>query len=69
MLARVADPADNTGKWRVKLVLHYDGRDFYGWQMQPTRRTVQGELCALLGRLFGGDPPMLTGSGRTDQGS
>jgi tRNA pseudouridine38-40 synthase len=67
-LAAVADPAENTGNWRVKLVLHYEGRDFYGWQMQPNRRTVQGELSALLGRLCRGDPPMLTAAGRTDQG-
>jgi tRNA pseudouridine38-40 synthase len=52
----------------VKLVLHYEGRDFYGWQIQPDRRTVQGELSALLGQLFGGEVPMLTGAGRTDQG-
>jgi tRNA pseudouridine38-40 synthase len=64
----VESPEDNTGKWRVKLVLHYEGRDFDGWQIQPNRRTVQGELSALLGQLFGGAVPVLTGAGRTDQG-
>jgi tRNA pseudouridine38-40 synthase len=59
---------DHADHWRVKLVLHYDGRDFYGWQMQSNRRTVQGELAALLGRLCGTEPPNLTAAGRTDRG-
>jgi tRNA pseudouridine38-40 synthase len=54
--------------WRAKLVLHYDGRDYHGWQVQPGQRTVQGELSALLGRLCGGQSPMITAAGRTDQG-
>ncbi len=52
----------------MKLVLHYDGREFDGWQIQPDRRTVQGELSSLLGRLCGGGEPTLTAAGRTDQG-
>ncbi len=54
--------------WRVKLVLHYEGRDFYGWQTQKNRRTVQGELSALLGRLCGLRTPVVTAAGRTDRG-
>jgi tRNA pseudouridine38-40 synthase len=48
--------------------LHYDGRDFYGWQTQSDRRTVQGELSALLGRLCGASSPTVTAAGRTDRG-
>ncbi|NIN71475.1 MAG: tRNA pseudouridine(38-40) synthase TruA [Gemmatimonadetes bacterium] len=59
---------DDTTHWRVKLVLHYDGRDFYGWQTQTNRRTVQGELSALLGRLCGVDAVSVTAAGRTDRG-
>jgi tRNA pseudouridine38-40 synthase len=59
---------DCTNYWRVKLVLHYDGRDFYGWQTQSNRRTVQGELSALLCRLCGADSVGVTAAGRTDRG-
>ncbi len=68
MLPRVARSGHHAGHWRVKLVLHYEGRDFYGWQMQRDRRTVQGELSALLGRLCGNASRKLTAAGRTDRG-
>jgi tRNA pseudouridine38-40 synthase len=58
----------HTGFWRVKLVLHYEGRDFYGWQAQKARRTVQGELSDLLGRLCGSRSRRITAAGRTDRG-
>ncbi len=54
-------------EWRAKLVLHYDGRNFYGWQKQRNQRSVQGELESLLGRLCG-TAPVVTGAGRTDRG-
>jgi len=50
-----------------KLTLAYDGTDFCGWQVQPEKRTVQGELQAALGRLVG-ETPLPQGSGRTDAG-
>lgn len=51
----------------MQLVLHYDGTDFSGWQRQPDRRTVQGEVEAALTRLGNPDTTAL-GSGRTDAG-
>ena len=51
----------------LQLVLHYDGTNFSGWQRQPDRRTVQGELEAALARLCAG-PVAALGSGRTDAG-
>lgn len=55
------------GEVRVQLVLHYDGSRFFGWQLQPHGRTVQGELHAALQRLTGA-PGRAVGAGRTDRG-
>lgn len=50
-----------------KITLSYDGTDFFGWQVQPGRRTIQGELREALGRITGEDV-LPQGSGRTDTG-
>ena len=52
----------------MKLVLHYEGRNFYGWQSQSNQRTVQDELSALLGRICGAASAKITAAGRTDRG-
>ena len=51
----------------LQLVLHYDGSDFAGWQVQPAQRTVQGVLEAALSRLCD-EPVRVMGAGRTDAG-
>ena len=48
----------------VQLVLHYDGTAFFGWQVQPDQRTVQGELERVLARLCGA-PLRVQAAGRT----
>ncbi len=50
-----------------KLTLAYDGTDFHGWQVQPGRVTIQGELQAALCRITG-ETLLPQGSGRTDAG-
>lgn len=45
----------------------YLGTDFHGFQVQPEKRTVQGELCAALA-LATGYPCKVTGCSRTDAG-
>jgi tRNA pseudouridine38-40 synthase len=55
----------DTSVW--KLVLAYDGTDFYGWQVQPGLATVQGELRDALARVTG-EEVLPQGSGRTDAG-
>lgn len=57
--------ADASQTWKLTLV--YDGMDFHGWQVQPGKLTIQGELQAALGRITG-ESPLPQGSGRTDAG-
>ena len=33
----------------IKISYSYDGSDFYGFQRQPDKRTVQGEIERVLG--------------------
>ncbi len=54
-------------KRNIRLVLAYDGTDFYGWQVQQEGRTVQGVLQASLERMHG-HPVRVIGAGRTDSG-
>jgi tRNA pseudouridine38-40 synthase len=51
----------------LQLILHYDGTEFAGWQIQPGQRTVQGVLESTLGKL-NGSPIRVAGAGRTDAG-
>ncbi len=48
-------------------LLHYDGRDFAGWQRQPDVRTVQAEFEGVLARICG-ERVVAHGAGRTDAG-
>jgi tRNA pseudouridine38-40 synthase len=50
-----------------KLVLAYDGTEFHGWQVQPDRPTIQGELANAIERVTG-QRVLPQGSGRTDAG-
>ena len=60
-------PVTELARRRIRFTLHYDGAEFAGWQVQPGRRTVQGEVERVLGRLFAA-PVTVLGSGRTDRG-
>ena len=51
----------------IRLLLAYDGTDFFGWQRQKKARTVQGVIEAALEKLHK-RPVALAGSGRTDTG-
>lgn len=52
---------------RILIAVEYNGKDFYGWQIQPGLRTVQGVLTESLSSLLR-CPIVLHGSGRTDAG-
>jgi len=49
------------------MTIEYDGTDFYGWQYQPDKRTVQGDIEGALKRLTN-ETIRIIGAGRTDQG-
>jgi tRNA pseudouridine38-40 synthase len=64
----MSDPTiPNPPVQRWKLTLAYDGTDFHGWQIQPGKCTIQGEIQSALGRITG-ETPLPQGSGRTDSG-
>lgn len=50
-----------------KLIIAYDGTDFFGWQRQPDKRTVQGTLEDILARITQ-KKIAVAGAGRTDAG-
>src|SRR5262245_47679811 len=50
-----------------KATIAYDGTDFAGWQWQPNKRSVQGELEAALQRITH-QKSKCVASGRTDAG-
>ena len=51
----------------IKLVLEYDGTNYYGWQTQPNLPTVQATVENALTQLTK-IPIQLIGAGRTDRG-
>jgi len=54
---------------RVRLDLAYDGSAFHGWAIQPSLRTVQGEIETAIATVLRLDAPSpLTCAGRTDTG-
>ena len=53
---------------RYRARVEYDGTDFAGFQVQPGRRTVQGELETALARLDPTGSSTVDAAGRTDAG-
>lgn len=51
----------------LKITLAYDGSEFFGWQVQPDRATIQGTLASAIERVTG-ETVLPQGSGRTDAG-
>ncbi len=52
---------------KIKLTVQYDGSKYSGWQTQPGKRTIQGELVEALSNLVGTRIPV-HGASRTDAG-
>ncbi len=52
---------------RIKLTVQYDGSCYHGWQIQPGKRTIQGELVEAVSNLVG-TRTHVHGASRTDAG-
>lgn len=50
-----------------KIIISYDGTDYYGWQRQPDKRSIQGLLEDSLKKISS-QKIAVTGAGRTDAG-
>ncbi len=51
----------------IKLTIEYDGKDFNGWQKQPNKLNIQGNIELAIKQITGEDVE-LNASGRTDAG-
>ena len=51
----------------IKLTIEYDGKDFNGWQKQPTKLNIQGEIERAIKEITGEEVDLIA-SGRTDAG-
>lgn len=51
----------------IKLVIEYDGRGFNGWQKQPNKLNIQGEIERAIFQITGEEVDLIA-SGRTDAG-
>lgn len=49
----------------IKLIIEYDGKSFNGWQKQPTKLNIQGEIEKAIEEITG-EKIDLIASGRTD---
>ena len=51
----------------IKLVIEYDGKEFNGWQKQPNKLNIQGEIEKAIFEITGEEVNLIA-SGRTDAG-
>lgn len=52
----------------IKLIIEYDGKNFNGWQKQPDKLNIQGEIERAICEVTGDEKVNLIASGRTDAG-
>ena len=51
----------------IKIIVEYDGKNFAGWQTQPGKTSIQGEIERAIKEITGEDVDLIA-SGRTDAG-
>ncbi|MBW2654544.1 MAG: tRNA pseudouridine(38-40) synthase TruA [Deltaproteobacteria bacterium] len=54
-------------KQNFKIIIEYDGTEFFGWQRQKDKKSVQGEIEKALSKILN-QSIKSSGSGRTDAG-
>ncbi len=64
----VLSAAIQGGSVNIKLTIEFDGRNYFGWQRQKNKPTIQQTIEESLQVLFPGQAIKLTGAGRTDTG-
>ena len=52
----------------IKLTLAYDGTEYAGWQRQQNALAIQQVVEDAFAHFTGGEPPTISGAGRTDSG-
>ncbi len=52
----------------IKLIIEYDGKSFNGWQKQPNKLNIQGEIENAIKEITKDEEINLIASGRTDAG-
>ena len=51
-----------------RLVIEYKGTRYFGWQVQPNQKTIQGEINLVLKKIVQSDQIYSIGASRTDRG-
>lgn len=51
----------------IRLTIEYDGKKFGGWQKQPSKPNIQGEIENAIKEITGEEVELIA-SGRTDAG-
>lgn len=51
----------------IKILIEYDGKQYYGWQKQPNKTTIQSEIEKAIFKVTG-EEVKVNSSGRTDTG-
>ena len=51
----------------IKLIIEYDGKEYNGWQKQPNKLNIQGEIERAI-EVITREKVELIASGRTDAG-
>lgn len=63
-----ADLTDKKNLINLKLIIEYDGKNYFGWQRQKFKPSIQGTIEKSLQVIFPSEKINLLGAGRTDAG-